>query len=137
MAKLNMNLGVGIGLLDNFASYPYTLHGTLGEFIDNSIQAYLDEKNKLKKVHKKNKEKPYVKIRYIKAKKRIEIIDNSTGISEEELDRALFVGTKKNRIAGEESLGKYNNPTIHEITATKCNDLMISYNKFNDLSCRC
>ena len=108
MAKLNMNLGVGIGLLDNFASYPYTLHGTLGEFIDNSIQAYLDEKNKLKKVHKKNKEKPYIKIRYIKAKKRIEIIDNSTGISEEELDRALFVGTKKNRIAGEESLGKYN-----------------------------
>ena len=90
-----MNLGVGIGLLDNFASYPYTLHGTLGEFIDNSIQAYLDEKNQLKKIHKKNKVRPFVKIQYIKAQKRIEIIDNSTGISQKDLEQALFVGTKK------------------------------------------
>ena len=39
-----MKITVGLDLLKNYQRMPYELHYAIGELIDNSIQAYHDEK---------------------------------------------------------------------------------------------
>ena len=50
-----MKIKVGVGSLRNYQRMPYTFHGALGEFVDNSIQAYFDERKQLDKLFKKEK----------------------------------------------------------------------------------
>ena len=106
--KINMEMGVGVSIIQNFADHPHSLHKALAEFIDNAIQAYFDEQLKFKKILRKRDEKLYIKINYNKAKKTLQIIDNSTGINEEVLRNAFRVGTKVNRKDPDNSLGQFN-----------------------------
>lgn len=110
MAKkqIKMEMGVGVSIIQNFADHPHTLYKALAEFIDNSIQAYFDEEPKIKKILRKRKEKLFIRINYNKAKKTLQIIDNSTGIYEDVLRQAFRVGTKVDRKNADKSLGQFN-----------------------------
>ena len=77
-------------------SYPYDLAGALSEYIDNSLQAYLDAPEKIRKeigvlevsieVQLKDKHSQYIKV-----------TDNGVGISSEALQRAMKPGFKPER----------------------------------------
>ena len=106
--KLNMEMGVGVSIIQNFADHPHSLYKALGEFIDNSIQAYFDEKKTMDKLYRKSDEKLTIRINYNKAQKYLEVIDNSTGIYEDTLKQAFLVGTKMTRKNADMSLGQFN-----------------------------
>jgi hypothetical protein len=105
--KGKIPLGAGVAVLQNYESYPYTLWEALSEYIDNSIQAYLDEPIVKKKLEKK-KDILRISISYNKIKKEIVIKDNSSGITRARLGEALMVGTKLDRVNPGKSMGQFN-----------------------------
>ena len=50
-----MKFKVGLGSLRNYQRMPYTLWYAVGEFVDNSIQAYFDNKELDKRLKKDKK----------------------------------------------------------------------------------
>lgn len=103
-----MEMGVGVSIIQNFADHPHSLYKALAEFIDNSIQAYFDEARTMEKLYRKHDEKLKIRINYNRAKKYLEVIDNSTGIYEDVLRQAFLVGTKIDRKNADNSLGQFN-----------------------------
>ncbi len=87
-----MRIKVGISSLRNYQRMDYNLHYALGEFIDNSFQAYIDNEKILKKLLKKRSEKLTIKIDYDKKSKTLSVLDNSSGISKDRMEEALAVG---------------------------------------------
>ncbi len=73
-----------------FESLNYTPWNAVGEFVDNSIQSYLNNKEKLKKLEDNYKLKIYVKL----DQNRLEISDNASGIDEDNLKKGLKPATK-------------------------------------------
>lgn len=75
-----------VSMYNLLESYPYTLGSALSEYIDNSIQAFLDNKEKL------NKEKINITITVDvsdRSKKKIIIEDDGPGITVNDLKRAM------------------------------------------------
>ena len=68
------------------SSHPYSI----GEFVDNSIQSYLDNKEELHKT--RDNYKALIEIDYDKDDKEISIKDNCGGISDEDAIRAFTLG---------------------------------------------
>ena len=59
-----MKIRVGVSSLKNYQRMTYSLASALGELVDNSYQAFIDNEKQLKKILKKNKEKLEVRIDY-------------------------------------------------------------------------
>lgn len=73
-----------------FESLNYTPWNALGEFIDNSIQSYLNNQKSLKKLNKKYKLRIDVNVE----RNKIIVKDNAAGIDKEELKSGLKPATK-------------------------------------------
>ena len=93
MTKENENFEIDfspeIQALSYFAHIPYTPMSAIAEFVDNSLQSYLNNDKKLHKIHS-----PSWKLRigiYI-TKSKILIEDNAAGINRQDCDRAFKAG---------------------------------------------
>lgn len=73
-----------------FESLNYTPWNAVGEFVDNSIQSYLNNKAKIKKIEKDYKLRIDIKLDPTK----LEISDNASGIDEGNLKKGLKPATK-------------------------------------------
>jgi rRNA maturation endonuclease Nob1 len=92
--KINqVDISPEISIYNLLESYPYNLGSALSEYVDNSIQSFLDNKEKL------NKEKINVTITVDfsdKSNKKIVIEDDGIGITENDLKRAMKPAFKPN-----------------------------------------
>lgn len=92
--KINeVDISPEISIYNLLESYPYNLGGALSEYVDNSIQSFLDNKEKL------NKEKINVTITVDfsdKSNKKITIEDDGVGITDSDLKRAMKPAFKPN-----------------------------------------
>ena len=84
-----------------FESLNYDHWNAIGEFIDNSIQSYLNSKVEIKKSEKKYK----LKIEINLTQNTLEIIDNSSGIDEDRLKKGLKPATKPEISSGLSEFG--------------------------------
>lgn len=104
-----MKIKVGLSSLRIYKNLPYTFWGAVGEFVDNSIQAYLDEEKVLKKKLKKAKEKLTIRIDFDSKTKILKISDNSTGIKRARLEQAFDIGSEiSDRNDPNFALGQFN-----------------------------
>jgi len=103
-----MKIKVGVSSLRNYKRMPYTLWYALGELVDNSIQAYLDEKKAMDKIFKHENKKLRISINYDRHTDTLTISDTSTGIAMERLEKAMDIGGDIQRPMGEGSLGEFN-----------------------------
>ncbi len=103
-----MKISVGIESLRNYQRLNYELHYALAELVDNSFQAYKDEKKTLDKILKKEKRKLEIHIEYDKKTDKLIVADNSTGITPDVLKTAFDVGSSKKRVDQDNSLGEFN-----------------------------
>ena len=88
MSIKSIDIRPTIGLLALMKNIKYTEWEAMAEFIDNSVQSYLSNKKKLKKIDKNYK----LKIKIDLSPKEIIIKDNAAGISEERYEAAFETG---------------------------------------------
>ena len=97
MAKREIrDLSSDIGVIRTFKFIQNKPHFAIGEFVDNSIQSYLDHKKKLEKLIPGYK--PRIEITV--TSKQISVRDNCAGISIEDEERAFMVAASNPNIAG-------------------------------------
>ncbi len=84
-----------------FESLNYTPWNAIGEFIDNSIQSYINYKEKLKKLEKGYKLRIDIKL----DQNKLEISDNASGIDEDNLKKGLKPATKPDIMDGLSEFG--------------------------------
>lgn len=90
-----MEFRIGNEAIASYKRLDYSPWHAIAEFIDNSTQAYANNKSLLDKIFKKEGHRLEVRVIYDGGLLRIS--DNSIGMDEEELERALTVGkTPKN-----------------------------------------
>jgi hypothetical protein len=103
-----MKFKVGIKSVANYTRMAYSLEYALAELIDNSIQAYLDEKIAMDKVYKKENKKLEIRITYDKNAGAMSVSDYSTGIAKSRLEDAMNLGGDMDRQDANRSLGEFN-----------------------------
>lgn len=82
----------------------YTPWHALAEFIDNSTQAYRNNKVALDALYE-GQDQLTVDITYVRGENKFVISDNSIGMSEQELDRALDIGVAPEKTDGRSEFG--------------------------------
>jgi hypothetical protein len=89
-----MQLQLGPEIMSSYKRLAYQAWYALAEFVDNSTQAYFNNRKKLDKVFEKEGRMLTVRIKSGKDSKGeyIRISDNSIGMSEDELKDAIYVG---------------------------------------------
>jgi len=87
-----MELKLGHNIIGSYKRLSYTPWHAFAEFIDNSTQAYSNNKDLLDKYYEKEKTFLTVSIHYFPDKDLIKIRDNSIGMDYGELQNALIVG---------------------------------------------
>jgi|TARA_B110000114_G_scaffold183592_1_gene225209 hypothetical protein len=97
MIKEKVNITPSVGYLSILSSINYKAWFALGEFVDNSIQSYLDNKSKLINLHGDNFK---LKISIYISKSKIQIIDNAAGISEKDYTRAFRAAARPEKKSG-------------------------------------
>ena len=85
-------------------NHSYSVYSALSEFVDNSVQSYIDKKKPIQIVNKKSI-KLKVKISIDSIKKEITVLDNAGGISRRNFQRAIKMDTSVQHKKG--SLSKY------------------------------
>lgn len=98
-----IRMQVGFAVLDGYIRLPYTLQSMLGELVDNALQAFEDNKKALKKNGVK---KCIVDITYDSSRKSLRVKDNSSGLSYEDVTRAMDLGRTRER--SPDDLGQFN-----------------------------
>ena len=84
------DISVGSNFYSLLPRLPNTHYGALAEFIDNSISSFIRNKSLPEdNPYKYNHPRVDVKLKFDKAAERIEILDNASGISKDDLPRAL------------------------------------------------
>lgn len=84
-----------------FESLNYTPWNAIGEFVDNSIQSYINYKPRLKKLEKDYKLKIEIKL----DQNKLEIFDNASGIDQDSLKKGLKPATKPEVLDGLSEFG--------------------------------
>ncbi|MBC7949005.1 MAG: ATP-binding protein, partial [Chitinophagaceae bacterium] len=97
-------------LLDNeivrsYKRLSYTHWHALAEFVDNSTQAYLDNRSVLDLSVAPGNFRLSIVIKYIREEDRLIIFDNSIGMSEAELERAMKIGMPPDDTSGRSRYG--------------------------------
>lgn len=97
------DITIGSGFIKNFQFENYKLERVFSEFIDNSLQSFLDNQDILKNLEDGKK----CKVSIIWDKNQIIIEDNSFGMNEEEFGRALKLNAKNPNANKDNQLGMY------------------------------
>lgn len=100
-----MELKLGSSIIYSYKRLSYTAWYALAEFVDNSTQAFLDNRPELVKALKRDKRQLEVSISYEPDADRIVIEDNSMGMSKKDLERALTIGLKPENDDGRSKYG--------------------------------
>jgi len=97
MSKDTVNITPSVGYLSILSSINYKAWFAIGEFVDNSIQSYIDNKSQLRNLHGKNYK---LKISIYVTKSKIEIRDNAAGIAEKDYYRAFRAAARPEKKNG-------------------------------------
>ena len=90
-----MQLEIGTEIIRSYKRLSYSPWHALAEFVDNSIQSFLNNRPALEDSYGKSGTGLTVDIRYERANGgRLTIRDNAMGMSEAELSNALYIGKK-------------------------------------------
>ena len=87
--KFEIDVSPEIESLSYFAHIPYTPMTAIAEFVDNSLQSYI---NNEKKLHKNHSASWKLRIGIYITKSKIQIVDNAAGIDKEDCTRAFKAG---------------------------------------------
>ncbi|MDA9814719.1 ATP-binding protein [Candidatus Pelagibacter sp.] len=96
-----INIRPGVGYLSILSAINYTPWHATAEFVDNSIQSYLDNKVKLRRLHNNYK----LKIDILISSSAIEVKDNAGGINAESYERAFQAATRPKKQSGLSEFG--------------------------------
>lgn len=98
----SVNLRPSIGMLYNMRHMNYEQSFALAEFVDNSIQSFLDNEDQIKSIHG---ETVTLVVHIILANDTLHIIDNAGGINEQDYRRAFSAGERPPGVAGLSEFG--------------------------------
>jgi hypothetical protein len=101
MTNETVNIKPTTGYLSILPAINYRAWFALAEFVDNSIQSYLDNKSKLKSLHPNYK----LKIAIYVSKTEIRIIDNAAGILQKDFYRAFRAAARPENTKGLSEFG--------------------------------
>ena len=101
MSNNTINIRPGVGYLSILSAINYTPYHATAEFVDNSIQSYLDNKAKLRRLHSNYK----LKIDIYVSGAVIEIKDNAAGINKENYERAFQAAMRPKKQTGLSEFG--------------------------------
>jgi hypothetical protein len=96
-----INIRPTVGYLGVLSRINYTPYHAMAEFVDNSVQSYVDNKAKLKKLHNNYK----LKIEILVSNSSIEIKDNAAGIDEKNYERAFQAAMRPKKTSGLSEFG--------------------------------
>jgi|TARA_B110000967_G_scaffold145193_1_gene148603 hypothetical protein len=96
-----VNFRPTVSYLATLKAINYTPHHAIAEFIDNSLQSYIDNKPRLKNLHNNYKLKIHIRIN----SGSIEIEDNAAGISNNDYHRAFQTALKPKKQTGLSEFG--------------------------------
>ena len=102
--SFKVNVSPSMGVYRHYQNYPYSIQTALSEFIDNSIQSYIDNQVPISTIDKKNNALR-VKVSIKTKTKEISIIDNAGGINRKNFRKAIKLGPDTNY--PETSLSKF------------------------------
>lgn len=100
-----MKLQLGPNVITSYKRLPYKAWYALAEFVDNSTQSYFNNRTDLDSAFKQKGEKLTVRIAYDKEDGLLRIYDNAMGMSQDELDYALRVGSPPSITTGRSKYG--------------------------------
>ena len=100
-----LQMKIGLDAISSYKRLAYTAWHAIAEFIDNSTQAYFDNKEVLDKVYKKEDEMLEVSVNYDRDNGVLRISDNSMGMSYKELEHALHVANPPKNTNGRSKYG--------------------------------
>lgn len=102
-----MKLKLGPEIVSSYKRLAYEVWYALAEFVDNSTQAYFNNKTKLDKIYRETGAKLIVEISTGRDRRGeyIRISDNSIGMSEDELENAVIIGHPPVNTAGRSRYG--------------------------------
>ena len=98
-------LTIGSGAIKNYARMPYTMWFALAEFIDNSTQSRLNYPEIVDEALKNEGQPLTVEIKYNVTQRELTIIDNSIGMSKDDLVAALKIATPTKDSKGRSKYG--------------------------------
>ena len=88
----DVDIVIGPEIVRTWARLDYTIWFALAEMIDNSLQAYINNKELLDPIYKKNNDRLRVDIKYDSNSGLLRVLDNSIGMNADEIRQALRVG---------------------------------------------
>ena len=94
--RVTRDLSSDIGVIRTFKFIQNKAHFAIGEFVDNSIQSFIDNKDKLEKLIPEYKPKIEITV----TNNVISVQDNCAGISIDDEERAFMVAASNPNIAG-------------------------------------
>jgi hypothetical protein len=98
-------LTIGSGAIKNYARMPYTMWFALAEFIDNSTQSRLNYPDLVDEALKKEGTPLAVEIKYNVLQRELTIIDNSIGMTKDDLIAALKIANPTKDSKGRSKYG--------------------------------
>ncbi len=101
MEKNTINIRPGVEYLSILSAINYTPWHATSEFVDNSVQSYLDNKSRLRKLHSNYKLKIDI---YVHASA-IEVKDNAAGIDQKNYERAFQAAMRPTKQTGLSEFG--------------------------------
>ena len=102
---MSLNFVIENDVVLSYRRLAYTHWHALAEFVDNSTQAYFDNRSELGKRLAKEGEALEVRITYDRNAGELRITDNSIGMSYRELERALKIGKPPPNTSGRSQYG--------------------------------
>jgi hypothetical protein len=102
---MGISFGIGHNTIRSYKRLAYTPWHAIAEFVDNSSQAYFNNRDTLDSQYENEGEKLLVSISYDPDKGLLTIYDNSIGMNLEELERALQVGIPPANTTGRSKYG--------------------------------
>jgi hypothetical protein len=102
---MSITFGIGHNTIRSYKRLAYTPWHAIAEFVDNSSQAYFNNKDTLDQQFAEDGEKLTVSISYDSDKGLLTIYDTSIGMNLEELERALQVGISPADTSGRSKYG--------------------------------
>src|SRR5207237_3214376 len=89
---MSITFGIGNNTIRSYKRLAYTPWHALAEFVDNSTQAYFNNRREIDALLKKENDSLTVSIAYERDDDLLRIADNSSGMDYQELEVALHVG---------------------------------------------
>lgn len=102
MSNETVNIRPSVGYLANLQAINYRAWYAMAEFVDNSIQSYIQNKQKLRNHHGSNFK---LKIAIYVSPTKIQIVDNAAGISKEDFPRAFRAAARPENRTGLSEFG--------------------------------